>query len=614
MATDQTYSVSYDLPASPQAGTTQEPVLVAFATCDLIPIDARMTLVINRENGKQQLLAPAVVEALKTCTTFRSIADHTATLCSTRPELRGQNATVQTTLEQLRQSGLLLEARTICERLNQAVEFKPAPTRVFVITADRPASVERLLQSMVAAGGLTRHDALYLIDDSKQTENRAANEEALARFNTTSAKDMHYVGAAEQQRLLEHLVRELPEHEAGIRFLIDPAQWEGRPTYGRSRTLSLLLSVGYRAIVLDDDILCQAVKPAVPEDGLFVGSGGQREASFFSDREGLLNAAALCDESPLDLHAQYLGSPLGAAIHGLSGEHLNTGSLRDANAAMTNIWRASSPILVTQCGSWGDPGTGNAHWTLNLSEYSVSRLLTAPGGVVAAIENRCAWLGSPRPTIMKMAFMSQMTGLDNTALLPPYFPAFRGEDLLFASMVETMHPRGAIIDHAFAVPHLPEARDRKTIRDPIASAGSIGLFSAYLTNRIDYTDGNDPEHRLHIIAEDLRRLADKSTHDLLMDYRREVGKGHANALYQLTTQRRRTADMNSANWSGYLDRGIEEVQGALQREWSPTDIDDAPEGATAESMIEGFRGFLNGYAESLNAWPQVRQAASDFRL
>ena len=588
--------------------------LVAFATCELIPINQQAVLVINRENGRQQLLSPVVVEALKTCTVFDSIENHAQRLCATRPELRGQDAVVSGTLVQLADAGLMLEAATICERLNQPAVRRLAPTRVFVITSDRPACVERLLNSMLASGGLTGHESLFLIDDSKQAKNREANEALVEDFNRTSAKDMRYFGESAQAEILETLVRELPEHEEGIRFLIDPRRWSGLSTYGRSRTLSLLLSVGFRAIVLDDDILCQAVRPAVPEDGIFVGSEGAREASFFSDRDSLLNAAALFDESPLDLHAKYLGSSLSDAISGLKGDALSTSDLSGANAAMTNIWRAESPILVSQCGSWGDPGTGSAHWTLNLSEYSISRLLTAPGGVTHAIEGRNAWLGSPRPTIMKMAFMSQMTGLDNSELLPPYFPVFRGEDLLFASMVEAMHPRGAIIDQGFAVPHLPEQRLRSTLRDPIVSAGSVGLFSAYLTNQIDYTDGNDPGHRMQIIAEDLRRLAAKSTNDLLIDYRREVGKSLAMSLYRLSEQRRRTADMNSATWTGYLDRGIEELQAALPREWNPTAIDEAPRDATSDSMIEGFRGLLIDYAAALDAWPAIRDRAQRIAL
>lgn len=584
--------------------------LVAFATCELIPVNAQMTVAINRENGVQRLLVPSLVEALKTCTSFDTVAGHTRELCQKRPELRGQEAMVASTLEELRRAGFFLEADTVAQRLNAPSSKQLAPTRVFVITADRPDDVERLLESMLRSGGLTEHESLFLIDDSRAAENQQKNADAVARFSTRSARSMTYFGPDQQQRLLDGLIESLPGHEHGIRFLIDRKRWDRHPTYGRSRNLALLLSVGYRAIVLDDDILCEAIRPAVPEESIAVGVDHSREASFFTDRDSLMALAVRLEASPLTLHGQTVGATLGEVVRGLNGGELQPTQLAGANAAMTNIWRADSPVLVTQCGAWGDPGTGNAHWTLNLSEYSVSRLLAAPQGVTQAIENRCAWLGSPRPTIIKMAFMSQMTGLDNTALLPPYFPAFRGEDLLFASMVEAMHPRGAVLEHGFAVPHLPGERSRKSLRDPIANAGGIGLFSAYLTNRIDYTDANDAGDRLAMLAQDFRRIAAKSTDNLLVDYRREVTTAHAMTNHLLTEQRKRTEDMNSANWTGYLDRGISEIQSALAREWTPLDINDVPGDISIEQAVDGFRGFLRGYAAALEAWVEVREAAT----
>lgn len=607
-------SVSYSLDsgtkntfADKRAAETSAEPLVAFADCELIPIDAQMVLVINRENGNQQLVSTRVVEALKTCVTFQTLTEHASRLCDTAPGFSGQQINVRNTLQQLFESGLLLQADTIKARLLEERPESLAETRVFIITCDRPDQLSRLLESMLRTKDLTSYESLWVIDDSKLAENREANAAHVDQFNTTSAATMEYFGEAEQAAQLNQLLSSFPEHEEGIRFLIDPARWEGKPTYGRARTLALLKSVGRRLIVLDDDVLCQAVRPAVPEEDFFVGSNGHREASFFSDRESLLAAAALHEESPLALHREYLGRRLGNTITSLCSGVFPDDALQGANAAMSNVWTADSKILVTQCGSWGDPGTGNAHWIMNLSEHSVSRLLTANRGMAAAVEDRNVWLGAPRPTIMKIAFMSQMTGLDNTELLPPYFTAFRGEDLLFASVVEALHPKGAVLECGFAVPHLPEQRTRKTLKDPIANAGSVALFAGYLTNNIDYTDANSAEDRMLMIAADLRRLASKSDNDLLLDYRREVAMGHARMLSTISKQKSRMSDFDSANWQGYLDRARSEMQGALQRRWGPEDIDGVPANMPIEEILAGFRSMLNGFAAGLEAWPALRQ-------
>ncbi|MCB1847630.1 MAG: hypothetical protein KDI04_09680, partial [Halieaceae bacterium] len=97
--------------------------LVAFADCDLVGINNAMMLVINRHNGRQQIMAPQVVEGLKTCTTFRPLADHAAHLAATRPELKGQRETALSALENVRAGGMLLPAGDVLAQINQ-----PAPS------------------------------------------------------------------------------------------------------------------------------------------------------------------------------------------------------------------------------------------------------------------------------------------------------------------------------------------------------------------------------------------------------------------------------------------------------------------------------------------------------
>lgn len=603
-------SISYSYGSDANAAAAAEPELVAFADCELVGVSPQMVLVINRQNGQQLMLAPQVVEGLTSCTTFRSIDEHAQQLADTRPELKGQEAMARQVLEQLSDAGMLLRASTISERLNQPVAKKPAaPTRAFIITCDRPEAVQRLLSSLLRAGNLTRQDALFLVDDSRDPANRAANREAVASFNLTSARDMHYVGVEAQDALMQGLIDTNPEHEAGIRFLIDPARWTGHKTYGRARTLALLLSVGYRAIVMDDDILCQAILPPEREEGIGI-NGGRRKAAFFPDKDTLMRSGEPADFDPLSGHAVALGRPLSEAIQTLNGGPLTSAQLQSCNAAMANVLRNDSPVLITQCGSWGDPGTGSAHWVLSLDEDSVDRLVTAPHGMAEAIENRLSWLGGSRPNIMKMAFMSQMTGLDNSALLPPYFPVFRGEDMLFGAMVEAMHHHAAVVDYGWSVPHLPlESRRDRGLREPIAGAGGVSLFARYLTERIDYKDATNPAQRLRHLAADARRVANRSDENLLLDYRTELARGHADQLRALNQQLQRSKDLPSNNWQGYLQRGMEEMQQVLVNPRSPTQLGGIAEGASEAEVLDRFRELARGWADALDGWGEIREAS-----
>jgi hypothetical protein len=608
MTDELNFSVSYNTVESPPEQRTG---LIAFGDCELIGIDNAMMMAINRNNGHQQIVAPQVVEGLKSCTSFYTLADHAAYLAKTRPELGGNQAVAASALGNLKDAGMLLQAKDICSRLSQAAPVQLAPTRAFLITCDRPAAVERLLESMLSDGKLSQHDGLFLVDDSKEQENRDANAEMVARFNLHSTKSMFYVGLESQQALLSGLVEKLPDHTEGIRFLMDPALWRGKKTYGRSRTLCLLLSVGYRALLMDDDILCQAIRPPVTDAGIGISSGNLRKVAFFADRGELLRSAIAEEFDPLSGHASLLGSTLGPALISLNDGPFEEEHLHGVNAGLANVLHANSPILVTQCGSWGDPGTGGAHWGLNLEEGSIRRLISAPQGVVAALENRLAWLGSSRPNLFKKSFMSQLTGLDNSRLLPPYFPAFRGEDGLFGAMTVAMHPDSVALEYPWSVPHLPLEERRMSLREPIAAPGDLlGLLSNYLTSNIDYRDATDPQHNLHLLARDALRMAARTDADLLLDFRSNLARVHATQFNSLQHQLAQAQTLPSPQWQEYLKRGVEEVKRAIGGKQSPTNITGVPQSTTEQELVSQFRGMAQGFAAGLDAWVEMRNIAT----
>jgi hypothetical protein len=584
--------------------------LVAFADCELIGINNSMMLVINRTTGTQQIITPQVVEGLQTCTTFNTIEAHAENLARTRAELQGNAEMAATALRSLQSAGLLQEAQAACARWSQSSPRQLPPTRVFVVTCDRPAAVERLLDSLLRIPKLSQHDALFLVDDSRDPASCNTNREAVAKFNLRSAKEMFYVGSDVQQEMLSQLSSKLPMHAAGVHFLLDRSQWEGAPTYGRSRTLCLLLSVGYRALVMDDDILCQAVLPPISESGVGIGSGGMRKAAFYPNEQALFSGGRLADFDPLSGHAQLLGTTFGYALQAANNGPLQESQLQNFNAALTNVLHAESPVLVTQCGSIGDPGTGGPNWTMFLGEDSIERLVAAPHGIAAAIENRLNWLGSTRPNFFKMPFMSQLTGLDNSYLLPPYFPAYRGEDALFGAMTVAIYHHGVSLEYPWSVPHLPvEARTFRAQERNVAGA-DMTMFARYLIEHIDYRDSNDPERNLQLLAQDLLRTAARSDDNLLLDYRAEFAKAHAHTMSLLQNQSQSTLKFQSAEFSDYIKGRIEDVGKSLLNSQSPTRFVRNPEATTEVQVLARFRGMAQGFAAALTGWVAMREAAS----
>ena len=584
--------------------------LVAFGDCEFIRINEATMIVINRENGNQQIMTSQVVAGLKTCSEFKTIDAHAAHLANTRSELDGDVSMAVAALNGLRDAGMLLVAKDVCSKLEKVIPRQLPPTRAFIITCDRPVAVERLLESMLRAGKLSQHDALFLVDDSRESENRAANRELVAKFNLRSAKDMLYFGEDAQDALLSELIKKLPSHISGIRFLLDRSLWQGHKTYGRSRTLCLLLSIGYRALIMDDDIICQAMLPPIVEGGVGIGSEHVRKATFYSSEQELMQSGRLADFDPLSGHATLLGTTLSHALQAANSGPLQESQLLNVNAMLANLLMPDSSIIVTQCGSLGDPGTSTTHWGLFQSEDSIERMIAAPHGIREALENRLNWLGSTRPNFFKMPFMSQVTGLDNSQLLPPYFPAFRGEDGLFGAMLVNMHRDSVSLEYPWSVPHRPVDARSFNSESLIGTTGSIALFSSHLTRNINYLDGTSPENNLGCIASEALRLSVRPDMALTMDFRAELGEAQVNQLHALQSQLSLSEKYHSTELRGYFERNIEALQSALSVAQSPARYGAAINVTEAEALAY-FRSVAGNFSAALTGWVDMRSVASD---
>lgn len=583
--------------------------LYAFAECE--PVDMRNggVLLIDKYGDGQLLAAPAVAQAMRSCRVFRTIDEHVEVLTSTIPQLAGQHADVRNVLNMVGDAGLLVSAESVCERINAevAAPVDLPPTRVFVITCDRPRAVERLLESMLHAGNLTRHEELFLIDDSRSPENARQNRELAEKFNVTCPRNMHYVGATEQKLLMDKLISELPGHEAGIRFLVDRGRWSEQVSHGLARNLCLLLSVGRRAIVLDDDVICAAVESPHKTGSLQFGDL-PRQVEFYQSEQDILQRTSRADFDPLSGLAECLGLSIGQAMAKLSGEPLTPAMLHGASSAYLSQWTAESPVLVTQSGTMGDPGTVGTEWIYTLDANSARRLSQHPGGLEGALSTRHYWMGQPRPMFSKLSVISQATGLDNSHLLPPYFPVFRGEDYLFGSMTEYMHPQSAVLEYDWSVPHFPlEQRSSEAQPAPQDGRGKINP-SKFVTDRTRYEPGVTAETRLKNLAVIARELSEMTDRGLLSLYRTEVAENQGTELARLSAYLQ-DGSIRPPAWQDWLQQSINNISTSMQNPAAITDMKFLPDGATAGEVLAEFRNLAGDYALALSAWADIRQAA-----
>ena len=587
---------------------SEDQELLAFTNCEFLDKGNNTTLIKNLSNNKELLVQHEVAIALTYLSNFKTLEQHSFDLINIFPQLRGDLKSASTVLKSVRDAEIMISADMTIRNLQKECGSKRAPlpsTRVFIITCDRPPALHRLLDSIHTAGQLERHDSIFIIDNSRHSKNSSENQKIVDAINHKSGERLIYFGASLQDRLLKTLLDSIPEEEISIRFLLDSEKWSSESSYGLSRNLCLLLSVGYRALILDDDILCEAIKPPLSSSGLIFGDGSNRKAIFYQSRDQMQEIRVQTGFNPLIAHSKILGTTTSMALSLLQHGSLNQSALNGSNAAFLSSISADSPILISQCGSWGDPGTHNPHWILSLDEASVAKIVESPGGLSGALSNRACWVGYDRACLSKNANISQLTGLDNSYLLPPYFPIYRGEDSLFGTMTTCLHPNSLVANLNWAVPHFPiEDRKERNAKSPIVGDPGLGLVSRHLADNLELKTKSSVDNNLKSISEYFSTYSEKSKNEVFDLFKSERSKRLNEALANLEV-RLNSTNINSRSWVKYLERGIEEIETGIKTV-------DLLRCQDSEINILHHQKLASEFSSSLSAWKLIRHHSERF--
>jgi len=585
--------------------------LWAFDLCKVYPLPENRVMVRNPRNGKHAVLTPDVYQALLDCRVFRTLDGHARHLATHNPQLAGQEQAISEVLDSVRRDGLLLSAGIYPHLIGQ----NPAPRAqddkavAAVITWERPEALARCLDSVAANCGLDCLERFFVIDDSRSEEVQAANRKSTETFAKDAPVPAHYVGAREQRQFMERIVRQVPAQADAVRFLIDRERWAPYWTSGLGRTVALMLSVGRRLLVLDDDILCEVYEP-FSEAGTVSFSDQGREAAFYRGNDEWRDLRAPRDTDPFERHLQLLGQRLPDALGTLGVAELGTDHFAAAPLEFLEKLRADSPVLVTECGSLGDPGTSASNWLSGLTGASRERLLSSSETVENALKIRNCWIGRSRAHIGPRSNMSQLTGLDNRYLLPPYIPILRGEDRLFGSMVEFVYPTSVVVDNAWALPHLPIPERRWTAED--RSFDTRQPFPQFILSMVSEhtraSNSTDPMRRLGHLArlwEDLADLDHAHLRDHYLDKRLETMAHDFNHLKAT----RAASEGAPRAWLDYLDEALDRLNQALIDNPVEATLRGYPDRLENERLTVWWREFFGQFAHAIRSWPAIRQAA-----
>jgi hypothetical protein len=588
-----------------------EAQLWAFDRCKAYPLPDYRVLVRNQRTGRQAVLTPDVYGALQMCTHFHTFAEHAKAIAAAVPGMQGQEADIQRVLESVQADGLMINAAIYELNLQGSAQpAMPADKAVAaVITWERPEALARCLDSLRRNSELENLAAVFVIDDSRskdaQQRNRASTE-ALAEHTRVP---VHYMGAQEQAEFMQQLISKVPALEGPVRFLLDRERWAEYWTSGLSRTVALLLSAGKRLLVLDDDILCEVFEPPRQQrEASFADHN--RDARFFDSFEQWQEYRASAGTDPLLRHLSCLGSTLGDSLAAVGSGRIRAHSFRGAEANFVATLRPDSPVMITECGAFGDPGTSRMDWLTGLEDASMQAMLESDESVERALNNRNCWIGRHQAQVVKKANMSQLTGLDNRKLLPPYIPIMRGEDRLFGDMVQFLHPGSVALDQGWAVPHLPIPPREWSAED--RSLSTLEPFPTYsmlqVSQHMDRCPAREPLNRLAYLGrvyEDLSRMDFVAISALYLDRRMDTQANDYRHLKNLLDEH---PDAPQA-WQAFVQQGISELGRELvSTPLNPT-LSGYPPGLENEKLAAWWQSFWRDFSHALQAWPAIRLAA-----
>jgi len=450
-----------------------------------------------------------------------------------------------------------------------------------------------------------------VVDDSRVADNGVRNRAITSAAGAGATLGFHYFGADEARELVRALIRQLPQHEQAIRFLLDRERWREHESYGLARNFSHLMSVGKPVVVFDDDVLCESWNVPFRKPGVAFANG-QQEFAAFADQTEWRAMVIPHGRDPVAAHLQCLGLGVPEALAALGLERLDGSALRPAPLDLARRLSRDSRVLITECGSLGDPGTGSNRWLAHIPPASRERLLQQPGLLQQAIERRCCWLGREQPEFHPGSKISQITGFDNRGYLPPYFPVTRGEDRLFGQMVSYIYPRSVALEYPWAAPHLPLPERTWTAADNTHAIAPLfpGTLVEGLVQGGDDCLAAEPRDRVALLGrllEDLGAAPDATLLSRLVDDRHRY---RASQLRRLREQAAQAAAL-PADWRSYVEDALRQVESSRLAGLELDRLRGTVGDLHGQELLRFWRDAWSRFGRALPAWEDIRNAASE---
>lgn len=495
----------------------------------------------------------------------------------------------------------------------------PSIEAVGIMTADRPALLERALASYIQNNHRRKGIEYIVYDDSKDAAASAAGFAVAQKLARQFAVPVRFAGRQERERYARQLrdngaiAAELLEYA-----LLNPSGY----TLGQNRNTLLLDTVGSMICCVDDDTICTPLRPEQIRDNLqFASDGDPAEFWCFpskSEADALIPLEA--QMNALTAHEQLLGK----TVWELTDRQ--PAIFKQANQTSKEltrrIERLDSVVRVTFNGLLGDCAWGSPFglWHepmgyLALAGSSLERLTRAEEIYRQALQSRQLLRMTAGPFLADASFcMLTFCGLDNRGLLPPNLPTHRGQDLIFGQILWTCFTDSLFGHLPFALVHDPLPPRRFWPGEITRSASGVDICRL-LIEAIKLLPEQEaranPAARLSKLGAHLTQLAKLPAQKLGAKLMPALLA--SNKHFKQVVMARGTALMKQAPYySNDITRFFDKQKQAEGNEhyWIPLDLCGVDGFAAAESRLQFT---FEKFGALLEHWPTIVLAARALR-
>lgn len=592
--------------------------------CHRFRLGDRHFLLHVRRSGVEVILDAGAHQVLSLCEGFQTLDDHAEGISRRLSGGDSMRAQVRDLLSRFVAQGLLCPARQLLSELRHpgpVPQTRTRPVRTLAIrTCDRPRALAQLLDGVWGREDRAPLFARVIVVDDSRSDDARKHNQAFARSRAQSGDvEVRYHGPDEQALLVGELKRAFPNRADTIDWLL--SRWGGGVhglTPGRSLNHALLLTAGERVLLLDDDARIDPRLAPEPESGVQVGAVPQ-SVRFFSSREEVSRLPEAMHLNPAVAHGEFLGGTLGDALSRLAkAEPLQENSIAALDPVEAGQVSATSPVLVSVNGVFGDPGAGSARWVYELDDDRMwGQLAESAEAYRAFTTRRRMWRGH-RTTTFLMDFALMLTagvGLDNSRPLAPTMPDGRNEDLLLGDTIKALYPDSVAVALPWGMSHFPEPERtwNPADLDQPARPGLPGLLAAFVRASGANCPAQQLERRTAYLAEALLALADASEPELKDRVLHEVLGERSARIARIQANMARRHNRLPGYWVQDAQRIIAANTRSTLAGGVPWQTEIGIGDGDARAADARLRDALANYANALKLWPALWQWAQSTR-